>query len=85
MHRPSGKDSLALCSTLRRRLEFFQIVWEWAKEKLTTEEIKNKFLLRTHHWGTAVWHLAAHYGLIKILKIMWKWAKKELTTVRLKN
>jgi len=30
-----------------------------AKEKLTTEEIKNKFLLATDNDGRTAWHFAA--------------------------
>jgi len=31
-----------------------QKIWEWAEEKLTTEEIKNEILLRIVNEGTTV-------------------------------
>ena len=30
-------------------LDLMLKIWEWAKERLTTEEIKNEILLRTDH------------------------------------
>ena len=39
--------------------EILQSVWEWAKEKLTTEEIKNKLLLATDNKGRSAWQLEA--------------------------
>ena len=33
------------------RLGILQKVWEWANEKLTTEEIKNELLLATDEGG----------------------------------
>jgi len=53
------------------RLENLQILWEWAEEKLTTEEIKYKLLLGTDNEGRTAWYMAAervdyrfykHYG-----------------------
>jgi len=49
-------------------LEELQKVWEWAENKLTTEEIKkNKFLLGTDAEGRIAWHLAAEEGNLEIL------------------
>ena len=39
--------------------EMLQKVWEWTKEELTTEEIKNKLLLATDNKGRNAWQLAA--------------------------
>jgi len=36
-----------------------QKVWEWAKEKLTTGEENNKFLLGTDNKGRTIWLVAA--------------------------
>ena len=30
-------------------VDIMQQIWEWAKGKLTTEKINNKFLIATHH------------------------------------
>jgi hypothetical protein len=38
-------------------LDIMQKIWEWAKEKLTTEEIKKDMLLRTDDDGRTAWHL----------------------------
>jgi len=32
------------------RLEISQKIWEWANEKLTTEQINNKLLFATDSW-----------------------------------
>jgi len=39
-----------------------QKIWEWAKERLTTEEIRNDLLLCSEGQGKNVWHIAA-YGV----------------------
>jgi hypothetical protein len=36
-----------------------QKLWEWAKENLTTEEIKNNLLLATDSDGKTAWDVAA--------------------------
>jgi hypothetical protein len=36
-----------------------QKLWDWAKEKLTTEELKNEMLLHINNEGRTAWHLAA--------------------------
>jgi len=43
-------------------LEILQKVREWAKAKLTTEEINNKLLFATDGQGSTFWHLAAKRG-----------------------
>jgi hypothetical protein len=50
-------------------------VWDWAKEKLTTEEINNKFLLTTDNKGRTIWHMAAKWGKSEILQTIWELAK----------
>jgi hypothetical protein len=57
------------------KLETLQIVWEWAKRKLTPEEIKNKLLLATDKEGNTALHLAAMGEDLAILQIVWDWAK----------
>jgi len=50
-----------------RKLEILQKIWEWAKEKLTTEEINNKLLLGTDNEGGIDWHLAAEFIQLETL------------------
>jgi hypothetical protein len=41
------------------------MIWEWAEEKLTTEEISNKLLLGTDNNAMTAWHWAAEIHYIK--------------------
>ena len=50
--------------------------WEWAEEKLTTEEIKNKLLFATDGQQMTVWHVAAESGNFRVLSKIWGWAKR---------
>jgi endo-1,4-beta-D-glucanase Y len=60
-------------------------IWEWAEEKLTTEEMKNEMLLRTDNEGGTAWHLAAYRGEQDVMQKIWDWAKEKLTTEEIKN
>jgi len=51
----------------RGDLEKLKKVWEWAEEKLTTEEINNKLLLGTDDEGSMDWHLAAECNQLETL------------------
>jgi hypothetical protein len=63
-----------------------QKVWEWANEKLTTEEIKNKILLATDNGGRTVFHTAVKTtGKLEILQKVWDWANEKLTTEEIKK
>jgi endo-1,4-beta-D-glucanase Y len=44
-------------------VEILQKLWEWAKDILTIEEIKNK-LFGTENEGRTAWHLAAEWGFL---------------------
>lgn len=55
-------------------------IWEWAKEKLTKEEINNKQLLATDQMGRTAWYVAAEQSKEDILLLIWKLAKENLTT-----
>jgi hypothetical protein len=55
-----------------------QKLWDLAKEKLTTEEIKNEMLLRTDNEGRTAWHLAAYRGQKDVKQKLWDWAKGNL-------
>ena len=43
-------------------LKVLEKVWNWVKEKLTTEEISNKLLLGTESEGWLGWHWAVLHG-----------------------
>ena len=60
-------------------VEVLQKVWEWAKEKLTTEEINNKLLLGTEKDGKTAWQRVAKWRNSDILQKVWEWAKENLT------
>jgi len=49
-----------------------QKIWEWDKEKLTTEEIRNKLLLSTDNEGRTVWHWAEERDNLDILQNVWE-------------
>jgi len=44
------------------KLDVVQEIWELAKKRLTTEDIKNEMLLRTYHEGRNTWHIALYMG-----------------------
>jgi hypothetical protein len=56
--------------------EMFKKIWEWAKEKLTTEKINNILLLAADREGRTVWHVAAEEGKPEMLQELWEWAKE---------
>jgi len=66
-------------------LDVMQRLWELAKERLTTEEIKNEMLLRTDGEGRNVWHIAAYWGKLDVMQRFWVLAKKRLTTEEIKT
>jgi len=43
----------------RGKLDILLQVWEWAENKLTMEDIHNKFLLDIDNAGMTAWHRAA--------------------------
>ena len=68
----------------RGKLDIMQIIWELAKEKLTTEEIKNEILLSTDRDGTTAWHRAAYRGKLYVMQKIWEWDEEKLTTEEIK-
>ena len=60
-------------------LELLQVLWELAKEKLTTEDLSNKLLLAKDIRERTAWHVAAEWGNIELLHKLWDWAKEVLT------
>ena len=41
------------------KIEVLDILWEWAKEVLTTEDISKKFLLAKDDSERTAWHVAS--------------------------
>jgi hypothetical protein len=58
---------------------------QWAKRKLTTEEINNEILVAKDNDGKTVWHMAAGMENEDLLHELWVWAKEALTTEEIKN
>jgi hypothetical protein len=67
---------LAACSG---KQDVMQKILDCAKEKLTTEEIRNEMLLRTDNKGRTVWHLAAYGGKGDVMQKIWHCSKWNLT------
>jgi len=60
-------------------------IWKLAKERLTTEEVKNEMLLCTDHGGRNAWHIAGYGGNVDVMRVIWELAKERLTTEEIKN
>jgi len=56
-----------------------------AKERLTTEDIKNEMLLRTYRTGWNAWHNAVFWVKLDVMQKIWEWAKERLTTEETRN
>jgi endo-1,4-beta-D-glucanase Y len=65
-------------------IEIFRLVWDWAKEKLTTEDFK-KLLLGTDNKGRDTWQIAARWGNLEVLQQVWDCAKEELMKEEINN
>ena len=61
-----------------------QKIWEWAKGRLTTEEIKNEMVLSTDRIGRNAWHIASYRGNVDAMQKIWELAKDILTTEEIK-
>jgi len=46
-----------------------QKIWEWAEEKLTSEEKCNKLLITTDHKERTVWHVAANCNILFVWRV----------------
>ena len=60
------------------KMEVFQEILKWAKEKLTPEEANQ--LLATDGMGMMVFHVAAMFNKLEVLQEILKLAKYKLTT-----
>ena len=82
---------IALCEAAQGdNPEILNEVWEWGKEKLTTEEVKILLLLlllllTTDYTGKEFWHLAAETGNLELREKIREWFKKNLTTEEINN
>ena len=65
--------------------EILELVWEWAKEELSPEELKHKLLLVADKSNSTPWHVAIEYGNPESSEKLWEWAKEKLTPEELKN
>jgi endo-1,4-beta-D-glucanase Y len=62
------------------------VLWEWGKEELTTEELSNKLLLaKDDKQNKNAWHSAGIMGNTESLEKICKWAEVNLTPEELKN
>jgi hypothetical protein len=66
-------------------VEVLEELWVWAKEKLTTGELKKKLLLAKHIMGRTAWHGATETNNIVVLEVLWEWIIEELTPAELNN
>jgi len=60
-------------------------IWDLAKQRLTTDEIKNEMFLRTDREGINFSHIASFRGDVGVMQRLWELAKERLTTEELKN
>ena len=56
-----------------------------AKEKLSADELKNKFLLAADCRGITAWQAAAERGKLEILQEIWNLGKEKLRVDELKK
>jgi hypothetical protein len=61
------------------------VLLEWGKEELTTEELSNKLLLDKDDKQNNAWSVAGMMGNTESLEKIWKWAKMDLTPEEQKN
>jgi hypothetical protein len=54
-------------------------MWEWAQERLSSEEVNNVLLLDENKYGPTAWHLVAAYGKIQALVKLWGCSEKQVT------
>ena len=74
------RKSVNFMARERGNIQVLKKLWEFANEKLTTEEINNKLLLATDKEGMTAWHRAACEGKLDTLLQVWEWAAEKLKT-----
>jgi hypothetical protein len=65
-------------------VDIMQHIWEWAKGKITTQEINNKCLIATDHKVRTVWHVAANCNNLFLREFI-EWAKNLRITEEIYN
>ena len=60
-------------------------LWEWAKEKQTTDEVKQTLFLAKYLLGRTALHDATETKNTNVLDVLWELGKEELTTEELSN
>jgi len=60
-------------------------LWEWAKERQTTDELKQTLFLARHLMGRTAWYNAAETNSRNVLGVLWEWGRKEMTKEGLSN
>ena len=64
----------------------FKNLWEWAKERQTTDELNtHKLSLAKNLMQKPAWHNPAETKITNALDILWECSKGELTTEELSN
>ena len=66
-------------------ITLLQTIWEWAKQELTAEELKNSFLLAKDDREQTAFELTAEKGNTEVLETLHKWDVEELTPEELNN
>jgi len=56
-----------------------------AKERLTTEEIKNEMLIRADGKGKNAWNIAVYSGKVDVMREIRELSKERLTTEEIRN
>jgi hypothetical protein len=67
------------------QIEVLHKLWEWAKDILTPEELRNKLFLDKDFCGRTVWHISAEKGRLDLLHKLCGWAKALLTQEELSS
>jgi hypothetical protein len=62
-----------------RSLQILQKIWDWAKEKLASEDIKNNLVLTTDHNRMNACHEVAQEDHLDLLHKLQECAKEKLT------
>jgi len=72
-------------ASFRGNVNVMREMWELAKGRLTTEEIKNEMLLRTDREGLNAFQNASFRGDVDVMREIWELAKERLTTEEIKK
>jgi len=82
-----GEDTISTWQQLAvgRHIKVLKKLREYAKQKLTKEELNYKLLLHKDSMGRTAWHNAAVEGHTEVLETLWEWAKEQLNPDELKT